>query len=79
MKFGLVCTGVLLGRLPVHVGGSSAVDRRSHCRFVVQTRNIPQADGVTGAEFEAEEILKRTGHARAPIGCSDARKRRSVD
>ena len=61
-----------------NVARARAFDGGEHRRLIVQPGNVAQADGVAGAEFEAEEILERAGEAIAPLGGGQARERRVV-
>ena len=59
--------------------GARAPDRGDDRRLVVQARHVADADGVAGAELEAEEILKRAGEAVAPLVGAHARELGAVD
>ena len=60
------------------VVGAGALDGRDDRGLVVHARHVADADGVAGAELEAEEVLERAGQARAPLVGRHARERRVV-
>ena len=47
--------------------------------LVVEPRQIADADGVPGAELEAEEVLEGAGEPRAPVDGGNAREVGSID
>ncbi len=50
-----------------HIFGARPSDGGGDGRPIVEAGEVADADGVSGAEFEAEEILERAGEARAPL------------
>jgi len=62
-----------------HIVGAGAADGGDDCALVVQSRDVAQAHRVAGSKLEAEKVLKRTRHPRAPLVGGHARERLVVD
>src|SRR5271157_2710305 len=62
-----------------HVVRSRTVDGCRHRGFVVESRNITNADGMARPELEPEEVLKRARKPRPPRIDVHARELESVD
>ena len=57
-----------------HVIGAGAIDRGNDGRFVVEPRDVAEADRVARAKLEAKKILERARDVLAPIvGAESAR------